>query len=133
MFEDFGLLDLRTLSAAATNDHIAAAYQAQNDMADDFEYQVIDAVQNLLRLQGVEDTPKFKRGQLINTKEQVETLVLEAGLVDMPADVLLEQFPNFTPEMVAQVLGEMTEGESKRIGFGDSGEDEGEEAGGGDA
>lgn len=115
MFEDFGLLDLRTLSAAATNDHIAAAYQAQNDMADDFEYQVIDAVQNLLRLLGVDDTPKFKRGQLINTKEQVETLVMEAGIVDMPDELLVEKFPNFTPEEVEKVRGMMIETAAKRV------------------
>ena len=115
MYEDFGLMDMRTLSAAATNDHISAAYQAQNDMADDFEYQVIDAVQNLLRLQGVKDTPKFKRSQLVNTKEQVETLVMEAGIVDLPDDILLEKFPNFTPEEVAKVRGLMIEASANRV------------------
>lgn len=115
MYEDFGLVDLRTISAAATNDHIEAAYQPQDDMADDFEYQIIDAVQNLLALLGVEDTPKFKRGRVSNTKEQVETLVMEAGIVDLPEDILLEKFPNFTPEEVAKVRELMIEASANRV------------------
>ena len=115
MYEDFGLMDLRTLSASATNDHITAAYQAQNDMADDFEYQVIDAVQSMLALLGIEDTPQFKRGQIINTKETVETLVMEAGLVDLPPEMLLKHFPNFTPEQVMQALEYVLEMGSQKI------------------
>ncbi|MBQ7826083.1 MAG: phage portal protein, partial [Clostridia bacterium] len=115
MYEDFGLLDLRTLSAAATNDHIVAAYQPQDDMADDFEYQIIEAVQQLLALQGIYDTPQFKRGKVSNSKELVEMLVMEAGIVDLPDEVLLNQFPNFTPEQVEQALDAMTENGAQRV------------------
>ena len=115
MYEDFGLLDLKTLSAAATNDHIDAGYQAQDDMADDFEYQVIEAVQGILALIGIEDTPEFKRGRVSNRKELVEILVMEAGLVDLPDEALIRQFPNFTPEQVAEVLEEILEEQGNRV------------------
>lgn len=115
MYEDFGLLDLRTLSAAATNDHIDAGYQPQDDMADDFEYQIIEAVQQLLALQGIKDTPKFKRGRVSNLKEQVEILVMEAGMVDLPDEVLIEKFPNFTPEEVAKIIGMVLEENAGRV------------------
>ena len=115
IYEDFGILDLRTLSAAATNDHIEAGYQPQNDMADDFEFQIIEAVQQLLALQGIEDTPEFKRGKISNSKETVDMLATEASMVDIPDEVLLKQFPNFTPEMVAMVLDAITENGAQRV------------------
>lgn len=114
MYEDFGLLDLRTLSAAATNDHIEAGYQTQDDMADDFEFQIIEAVQQLLALQGIEDTPEFKRGKVSNRKELVEILVMEAGLVDLPDELLLKLFPNFTPEQVAEARAEAVAEQARR-------------------
>lgn len=115
MYEDFGLLDLKTLSAAATNDHIDAGYQAQDDMADDFEYQLIESVQQLLALQDIEDTPEFKRGRISNRKELVEMLVMEASLVNLPDEALVRQFPNFTPEQVADVLEGILEEGEKRV------------------
>lgn len=131
MYEDFGLLDLRTLSAAATNDHIAAGYQTQDDMADDFEYQIIEAVQQLLALQGIEDTPQFKRGKVANSRELVEMLVMEAGIVDLPDEALLKQFPNFTPEQVAEVMKEIIENGASRVTR--TQENEGDNPQGGDA
>lgn len=114
MYEDFGLMDMHTLSAAATNDHIEAAYQPQDDMADDFEYQIIDAVQQLLALLGIEDTPEFKRGKVSNGKEQVDMLATEASLVDLPDEILVQMFPNFTPEMVKKALEMMANDEVDR-------------------
>lgn len=118
MYEDFGLMDLKTLSAAATNDHIEAGYQPQDDMADDFEYQIIDCVQQLLALQGIEDTPRFKRGRIANAKEQVEMLVMEAGIVNLPDEVLVQKFPNFTPEEVKQALDLMADADVERYEHG---------------
>lgn len=115
MYEDFGLLDLRTLSAAATNDHIMAGYQAQDDMADDFEYQIIDAVNQLLALIGEEETPEFKRGKIANLRESVEMLVMESGIVDIPDDVLIKAFPNFTPEMVEEAIDGMVQQQATRV------------------
>lgn len=115
IYEDFGILDLRTLSAAATNDHIEAGYQPQNDMADDFEFQVIEAVQQLLALQGIEDTPEFKRGKISNSKETVDMLATEASMVDIPDEVLLKLFPNFTPELVTEVLNAIAENGAQRV------------------
>lgn len=115
IYEDFGILDVKTLSAAATNDHIDAGYQAQDDYADDFEYQIIECVQQILALQGIEDTPQFKRGRISNRKEQVEILSMEAAMVDLPDEVLLKQFPNFTPEQVAEALEAIMESGAQRM------------------
>ena len=78
MFEDFGALDVHTVAAGDTNDHIDAAYKPMEEEADDFEYQIISFVQQLLSLMGLgEEVPTFKRNRVSNQKEQTE-MVLSA-------------------------------------------------------
>lgn len=105
IYEDFGGLDVHTVSAGATNDHIDAAYQPLDENADDFEYQIIEAVQGLLALQGVnaEDaTPQFKRNRISNQREQVEILMMEAEYLD--EETMLNKLPNISNEEVAEIL-----------------------------
>lgn len=105
IYEDFGGLDVHTVSAGATNDHIDAAYQPMDENADDFEYQIIEAVQNLLALQGVsaEDaTPQFKRNRISNQREQVEIIMLEAEYLD--EETILNKLPNVSNEEVKEIL-----------------------------
>lgn len=105
IYEDFGGLDVHTVSAGATNDHIDAAYQPLDENADDFEYQIIEAVQGLLALQGVnaEDaTPQFKRNRISNQREQVEILMMEAEYLD--EETILNKLPNISNEEVAEIL-----------------------------
>lgn len=115
IYEDFGGLDVHTIAAGATNDHIDAAYQPLDENADDFEFQVIEAVQGLLDLIGVEDTPSFKRNRISNQSEQVDMLVKEAGIVDLDDETLLEKFPNFTPEEVKKAMERIIANGAKRV------------------
>lgn len=79
IYEDFGGLDVHTIAAGATNDHIDAAYQPMDENADDFEYQIIIAVQALLKLAGVtEQVPKFKRNRISNQREAAEIVLMFA-------------------------------------------------------
>ena len=71
IYEDFGALDVHTVAAGATNDHIDAAYQPMDEEADDFEYQIIKFVRQVLKLMDIDDTPQFKRNRISNQKEQV--------------------------------------------------------------
>lgn len=102
IYEDFGGLDVHTVAAGATNDHIDAAYQPMDEEADDFEYQVIEFVQQLLALMDIEDTPIFKRNRISNQKEQVEMVMLEADYLD--EETILRKLPNITPDEVEQIL-----------------------------
>ena len=115
IYEDFGGLDVHTISAGATNDHIDAAYQPLDENADDFEFQIIEAVQQMLGLIGVEDTPRFKRNRISNQSEQVDILVKEAGIVDLDDETLLEKFPNFTPEEVKKTMDRIIANGAKRV------------------
>lgn len=102
IYEDFGGLDVHTVAAGATNDHIDAAYQPMDEEADDFEYQIIEFVQQILALVGVEDTPVFKRNRISNQREQVDIVMLEAQYLD--EETLLQKLPNITVDEIPGIL-----------------------------
>ena len=102
IYEDYGAIDVHTIAAGATNDHIDCAYQSMDDEADDFEYQIIQAVQGILSLLGVKDTPIFHRNKVSNMKEQTETVMLAADKLD--EETLLKKLPFLTPDEVMEVM-----------------------------
>lgn len=117
IYEDFGGLDVHTVSAGATNDHIDAAYQPMDENADDFEYQIIDAVQKLLALQGVDSgkaTPQFKRNRISNQREQVEMVMMEAEYLD--DETVLKKMPNISSEEVEEIMKKKAAEDLSRMG-----------------
>ena len=102
IYEDFGGLDVHTVAAGATNDHIDAAYQPMDEEADDFEYQVIECVQQILKLIGIEDTPIFKRNRISNQKEQVDMVIAEAPYLD--DETILQKLPNISADEIQDIL-----------------------------
>lgn len=66
-------------NGAATATQIRAAYERQNVKADQFEYCVIEFIDGLLALAGIEDEPTFTRSVIVNTQEEIQTLVLAAA------------------------------------------------------
>lgn len=113
IYEGFGGLDVHAVAAGATNDHIDAAYQPMDEEADDFEYQIIEAVQQLLRLMDIEDTPQFKRNRISNLKEQIEAVVLEATYLDI--ETILDLLPNVTVDMKNAILQRMDAENAHRL------------------
>ena len=106
LYLDFGGLDVSTISASAkTATEINAAYQPMDENADDFEYQISEAIQKVLSLQGVkaEDAaPQYKRNRVSNQLEQVQMVMMEAQYLD--DDTILNKLPNISPEEVTQIL-----------------------------
>ena len=106
IYEDFGALDVHTVAAGATNDHIDAAYQPMDENADDFEYQVIEFIQQVLKLVGIEDTPIFKRNRISNQMEQTEMVMLAAQYLD--EETVLKKLPFITVDEVPEILANKT-------------------------
>lgn len=103
MYRDFGALDVSTISASSkTATEIEAAYQPMDEEADDFEYQVIQYVKQLLNLRGIEDMPVFKRNRVTNQKEQTETVLLAANYLD--DETILKKLPFITVDEVDTIL-----------------------------
>ena len=102
IYEDFGGLDVHTIAAGATNDHIDAAYQPMDEEADDFEYQIIEFIQQILSLMGIEDTPIFKRNRISNQKEQTDMVLSAAEYLD--TETILSKLPFITVDEVAEIM-----------------------------
>lgn len=108
IYEDFGGLDVHTIAAGATNDHIDAAYQAMDEQADDYEFQIIEFVQQLLRLLGLPDsTPIFKRNRISNQNEMTQ-MILSAGEY-LDDETVLKKLPFITVDEVTQILEAKTQ------------------------
>lgn len=125
LYEDFGALDVHTVAAGATNDHIDAAYQPMDEEADDFEYQVIEFVQQILALMGIEDTPQFKRNRISNQKEQTDMVLSAAEYLD--DETILNKLPFISVDEVAQILLRKEQDSENRFGEEDLMEDEEDE------
>lgn len=104
IYEDFGGLDVHTVAAGATNDHIEAAYQPMDEQADDYEYQLIECIQQLLKLAGQPTAvqPIFKRNRIANQKEIVEMLMLTAEYLD--EETIVSKLPFVSPDEIQQIL-----------------------------
>lgn len=102
IYEDFGGLDVHTVAAGATNDHIDAAYQPMDEEADDFEYQVNTFIQQILSLIGIEDTPQFKRNRISNQLEQTQMILSVADYLD--TETILQKLPFINVDEVMQIL-----------------------------
>lgn len=76
LYRDYMALNTEDLSSrSATATEIKAAYEPMNAKADEFEYQVLDFLSAIMDLAGVDDKPTFTRSYLVNTQEEVTTVV----------------------------------------------------------
>lgn len=79
LYEDFMALDTKTIAnGAVTATQIKAAYEPINSKADKFEYQVLDFIQGILKIAGIEDSPTFNRSMITNTNEEIQ-IILQAA------------------------------------------------------
>lgn len=104
IYNDFGALDVKNIAAqAVTATQIRAAYQAMDEEADDFEYQVNEFIQQILALIGIEDDyPLFDRNRISNEKEETEMIMLAANYLD--DETLLKKLPFVTVDEVDGIL-----------------------------
>jgi len=105
LYEDFGGLDVHTIAAGATNDHIDAAYQPLDENADDYEYQVIEFVQAIAALNGIpkqDATPIFKRNRISNQMEQTQMVLAAATYLD--EETVIKHLPFISVDEQAEVM-----------------------------
>ena len=95
-------MDVHTVAAGATNDHIDAAYQPMDEEADDFEYQIIKAVRGILSIIGIDDVPIFQRNRLSNRMEQTQMVMMAANYLD--DETVIRKLPFITPDEVDSIL-----------------------------
>lgn len=79
LYEDAMALDTKDIAdGAITATQIKASYEPINSKADDLEYQVTEFIEKILELLGIEDTPTYTRSKIVNTQEEIETIIASA-------------------------------------------------------
>ena len=79
LFDDFMALDVKEIAGGAvTATQIEAAYEPLNSKCDQFEFCVIDFVNRILALAGIDDDVSFVRSRLVNTNEEIQNTVASA-------------------------------------------------------
>lgn len=82
LYKDAMALDTdRIASGAVTATQIKAAYEELNSKCDDFEYQVLEFVQGILNVAGIDDEVTFTRSQLVNQTEMVQVILQAASFL----------------------------------------------------
>lgn len=103
LYRDFQMLDVTKLQGGQkTATEITAAYQSMDNKVDQFEYCVIDFLQALFKIVGIEDEPSFTRSKVTNQLEQTQMVLLAASYLD--DETILNKLPWLTQEEVAEIL-----------------------------
>ena len=130
LYKDFQIVNVDALSATAkTATEIRAAYQPMDDKCGDFEYFLIDAIQSILALAGIDDEPSFKWNRIANQTEETNMIMTAAAILG--DELTLKKLPFLTPEEVKERLNDMGDTSMNRFTDpqnptqgGDGGDDE---------
>lgn len=114
LYRDAQILDIDSLSAAAkTATEINAAYQPMDNKVDQYEYCVLDFLQGIFKIAGIEDNPTFKRSKITNQLEQTQMVLMAAQYLD--DETILNKMPWMTPEEVQDALDRRDQTEQQRF------------------
>lgn len=103
LYRDFQMLDVTKLQGGQkTATEITAAYQSMDNKVDQFEYCVIDFLQAIFKIVGIEDDPSFTRSKVTNQLEQTQMVLLAANYLD--DETILNKLPWLTQEEVTEIL-----------------------------
>ena len=106
LYEDFQIVNVEALSASAkTATEIRAAYQPMDDKCGDFEFFLIEAIQNILALAGIDDEPSFKWNRIANQTEETNMVMSAAAILG--DELTLKKLPFLTPEEVEDRIRDM--------------------------
>ena len=120
MYEDFMALDTKNLaSGAVTATQIEAAYEPVNEKADGYEYCIIEFINGILALAGVEDTPTFTRSMVVNATENIQVIL--QGAQYLSADYVTGKILTLLGDgdQTEDVLKAMDNDDMSRFGGGD--------------
>lgn len=115
LYDDFMALDTKNIANGATTaTQIRAAYEPLNNKVDMFEYCVIDFLQGILDLAGIEDSPSFTRSMIVNVEENINVILSAAQHLsdEYVTKKVLDLLGD--PDKFEEVFGQRTEEEAGR-------------------
>ena len=113
LYKDAGIMKVENITAGGTTaTQIIASYTPQDMKANALEYQCITFVQSILKLQGIESTPQFKRDKIVNVQEETTTVLQSANYLD--DETILKHLPFLTPDEIPHILKAKAKEEAER-------------------
>lgn len=130
LYKDFGALKVENITSGKTTaTQIKSSYTPLDMKANGFEYQCIEFIQSILKLQGIEATPQFKRDKIANYQEETTMILQSANYLD--DKTILNHLPFLTPDEINGILERKEKEEAERYKIAKYSEDneelEGEE------
>lgn len=126
LFDSAMALDPKEIaSGAITATQIKASYEPLNTKCDDYEYCIIEFINGILELAGIEDNPTFTRSKIVNTNEEIQILLQCAQYLDREyvTQKILEMFGD--GDKAEEMLQKIADNEIE--GFNGDGDDSEEE------
>lgn len=103
LYKDAMALDTEAIANGNTvATAIRAAYEPLNSKTDDFEYCVVEFIQNILELAGIDDNPTFRRSMIINQTEETNMVLAAAQYLD--DETILKHLPFISVDEVQDIL-----------------------------
>lgn len=103
LYKDAMALDVDAIANGNTvATAIRASYEPLNNKTDDFEYCVIEFIQGVLELAGIDDNPTFKRSTIINQTEETNMVLAAAQYLD--DETVLKHLPFISIDEVQDIL-----------------------------
>lgn len=79
LYKDYMALNTENIAGGAiTATQIKASYEPMNNKADEWEYCVIDCINGILALAGIDDDPSFTRSIIVNATENIQAVLQSA-------------------------------------------------------
>ena len=114
LYDDFQIVNVASLSAGArTATEINAAYQPMDNKVDQYEYCVLDFMDSILQLAGIDKTPTFKRSRIVNQLEETQMVLMAGNVLDQEA--ILNHIPWLTREERQEILDRKAEEDLNRF------------------
>lgn len=114
LYKDAMALDTEAIANGNTvATAIRAAYEPLNNKTDDFEYCVVEFIQGILELAGIEDDPTFKRSTIINQTEETNMVLAAAQYLDN--ETILKHLPFIGIDEIKGILDNVTREEANRF------------------
>ena len=83
LFDDFMALDVKQISGGAvTATQILAAYEPLNSKCDKFEFNVLQFIDRILSLAGIEDECTFVRSKIVNVEDEISAILQASQYLD---------------------------------------------------
>ena len=126
LYKDFGALKVDIISSSATTaTQINAAYLPLDCKTDQYEYECIEFVRNILKLQGIEDIPQFKRNKIANQGETTTMILQASNYID--DETVLKHLPFLSPDEIETILKNKEKEEAERFSVNENIQDETDE------